>query len=219
MKNHGGVPGSVPEASIRAGYKRRYDLTILILTHAVLLPVLLLLWMIIPVLIWAGDRGPIFFRQKRTGKNGRTISILKFRTMVADAESAGPSWTTEDDPRVTRFGRILRRTALDELPGVLSIWKGDMSLVGPRALELEEHKVLEQQIEGFADRLRVTPGLTGLAQVYDRADDARVKFAYDLEYIQHMGAWLDTRLLFLSALNTMTGRWDKRTGKVSKRAS
>ena len=219
MINNGAVPGSVPDVAIRAGYKRRYDLTILILAHAVLLPVLLLLWIIIPVLIWSGDRGPIFYRQNRTGKNGRTISILKFRTMVTDADRAGPSWTTEDDPRVTRFGRILRRTALDELPGVLSIWKGDMSLVGPRALELEEHKVLEQQIEGFAERLKVTPGLTGLAQVYDRADDASVKFAYDREYIQHMGVWLDTRLLFLSALNSMTGRWDKRTGKVSKTAS
>jgi lipopolysaccharide/colanic/teichoic acid biosynthesis glycosyltransferase len=114
---------------------------------------------------------------------------------------------------VTPVGRILRRTALDELPELLSIWKGDMSLVGPRALDIEEHRVLEQQIEGFSDRLMVRPGLTGLAQVYDRQDDAVDKFSYDILYLKSMSPWLDTKLLVLSVLNTMSARWDKRAGK------
>jgi lipopolysaccharide/colanic/teichoic acid biosynthesis glycosyltransferase len=78
----------------------------------------------------------VFYQQKRVGRNGRIFTIRKFRTMIRDAESLGPAWATEGDPRVTRLGRLLRRTALDELPELLSIWKGDMSLVGPRALPL-----------------------------------------------------------------------------------
>ncbi len=133
--------------------------------------------------------------------------------MVPDADRMGPAWTTEGDPRVTRIGKLLRRTALDELPEVLSIWTGHMSLVGPRALDVEEQKGLEQQVPGFAERLRVRPGLTGLAQIYDRTDDADDKFHYDLEYLQHMGPWLDLKLLVLSVWNTLAGRWDQRGGK------
>ena len=137
------------------GYKRRFDLTVLVLAHMLLMPLWLLLWTIIPVLIWLSDRGPVFYKQKRVGKDGQVFTILKFRTMVPGAESTGPAWTTEGDPRVTRFGKLLRRMALDELPETLSIWKGDMSLVGPRALDLEEQRGLEQQIPGFAQRLQV----------------------------------------------------------------
>ncbi|MCH7622054.1 MAG: sugar transferase, partial [Chloroflexi bacterium] len=161
-----------------------------------------------------GDRGPVFYRQKRVGKNGRIITIVKFRTMVLDADRKGPAWTTDGDPRVTRVGKILRRTALDELPEVLSIWKRDMSLVGPRALDVEEHQSLEKQIPGFEGRLEVLPGLTGLAQVYDRSDDAHDKFRYDLEYLDRMSPWLDMRLLVLSLLNTLGARWDRRSGKA-----
>lgn len=197
------------------GYKRWFDLTILILAHLVLLPLWLALWTLIPLVIWLGDRGPIFYRQERAGRDGRPFSILKFRTMVPDAANRGPAWTTEGDPRVTRVGRILRRTALDELPEVLSIWKGDMSFVGPRALDVGEQKALESKVPGFDQRLRALPGLTGLAQIYDRTDDAAIKFRYDLEYVQRMGLWLDLRLMFLSVCNTVLGRWDKRSSKVA----
>lgn len=196
-------------------YKRIFDLTILVLAHVLLLPLWLLLWTIIPFLIWLGDGRPIFYKQKRTGKNGRVFILLKFRTMIADAELKGPPWTMEKDPRVTRVGKILRRTALDELPEIINIWKGDMSLVGPRALDVDEQQGLEKKVPGFAARLRVLPGLTGLSQVYDRNDTARGKFRYDLEYIQHMGPWLDLKLLILSVRNTLGAQWDRRDGKTA----
>jgi lipopolysaccharide/colanic/teichoic acid biosynthesis glycosyltransferase len=197
----------------RGVYKRTFDLSVLFLAHLLLLPLWVLLWTIIPLLIWFDDRGPVFYRQKRAGKDGAAFTILKFRTMVPDAYRKGPSWTEVKDPRVTRVGRLLRRTALDELPEVLSIWKGDMSLVGPRALDVEEYQVLEQQIPGFAQRQTVLPGLTGLAQVYDLTDNATAKFAYDLQYLRNMSPWLDLRLIFLSVWNTLTARWDIRIGK------
>ena len=198
---------------IRSSYKRPFDLTILILAHLLFLPLWLLLWTLIPIAIWLGDRGPIFYRQQRTGKDGRVFTIFKFRTMVPDAYQKGPAWTIENDVRLTRVGKFLRRTAMDELPGLWSIMKGDMSLVGPRALNVEEHKQLEQEIPGFEARLCVKPGLTGMAQVFDSADQAEDKLAYDLQYAEDMSLWLDAKLLILSVRNTITARWDRRVGK------
>ena len=202
----------------RGIYKRWYDITILVLSHTLLLPFWLLLWSVIPLLIWLGDRGPVFYKQERVGKDRRVFTVLKFRTMVTGADHQGPAWTTRDDWRVTRIGKVLRRTALDELPQILSIWKGDMSLVGPRPLNVAEQETLEQEIDGFAKRLSVRPGLTGLAQIYDRADNANDKFNYDLRYTRSMGPWLDTTLLTFSLWNTIVGRWDQRGGKVSDKA-
>ncbi len=204
--------GVVPE-NVRSAYKRPFDLTILILAHFVLLPLWFLLWTLIPLFIFLEHWGQVFYRQKRAGKDGKVFTVLKFGTMVPNADSLGPPWTDEGDPRITRVGRILRRTALDELPQILSIWKGDMSLVGPRALAAEEQKLLEAQIPGFKDRLKVRPGLTGLAQVYDHTDEAYTKLHYDLEYIARMNPLLDLKLLFLSIWNTLTVRWDRRHGK------
>ena len=135
--------------------------------------------------------------------------------MVTDAESRGPAWTTEGDPRVTRAGRMLRRTVLDELPAVLNIWKREMSFVGPRALDVEEQQSLEQVVPGFESRLQVLPGLTGLAQVYDPTDDAYDKFRYDSEYLLSMSPWLDLKLLVLSVRTTLVAKWDQRHGKPS----
>ena len=197
----------------RVAYKRWFDLAILILAHLALLPVWIVLWTMIPLVIWLGDRGPVFYRQKRVGKGGRIFTMLKFRSMVTGADRDGPAWTTEGDPRVTRVGKLIRRTALDELPELLSILKGDMSFVGPRALAVEEHKELEERIPGFAQRLQVLPGLTGLAQIYDYSDTASDKLSYDQEYIRRMGVWLDIRLMVISVFNTLFGRWDRRGGK------
>lgn len=108
--------------------------------------------------------------------------MLKFRTMVKNADKMG-IWKADNDPRVTSVGKILRRTAMDELPGLLNILKGDMSFVGPRALVVDEQKLLEKQIAGFEKRLSVRPGLTGLAQVYNAEDDPYKKLKLDLEYI------------------------------------
>lgn len=194
-------------------YKVWFDLTILVIAHISLFPIFLLLWITIPVLIRLGDRGPIFYKQERVGKNGKVIGLLKFRTMVINAEQRGPAWTTQGDPRITPIGRILRRTALDELPGVLSIWKRDMSLVGPRALAVAEQAKLEKDIPGFDRRLCMLPGLTGMAQVYDPTDDAEDKLSYDLKYLKCMGPALDLKLVTLSVLNTIGARWDRRDGK------
>ena len=200
---------------VRGLYKRPLDLAILLTSQVALLPLWPLLWVLIPLAIWLDDRGPIFFRQPRAGKDGRVFTMLKFRTMVRNAEELGPAWTIRADPRITRVGRLLRRTALDELPGLVAILRGDMSFVGPRSLALHEQRLLEAEVPGFAERLRVRPGLTGLAQVYDPMDDARTKLRYDLEYIRRMGVWLDLKLLFLSVSNSLTGRWDRRSGKAS----
>ena len=202
--------------SNQGAYKPWFDFAVLLIAHLLLLPLWLLLWGLIPLIIWLGDRGPVFYRHKRIGKDGKVFTVLKFRTMVPDAELKGPSWTTEGDPRVTRVGRLLRRTALDELPEILNICKGHMSLVGPRALDVEEHQALEQQIPEFSTRLRVRPGLTGLAQVYDRVDSASDKFRYDLDYLQRMSPWLDITILALSLRNTLAVRWDRRGGKPAE---
>lgn len=134
--------------------------------------------------------------------------------MVIDAEERGPAWTTDDDPRITRVGRILRRTALDELPQIICIWKGDMSFVGPRPLDLNEHYALEELIPEFEKRLQVRPGLTGLAQIHNKNDDPFEKFRYDMEYVRKLDLILDTRLILRSAWNTIIGQWDHRSGKI-----
>ena len=196
-----------------ASYKRPYDLAILLLALFLLLPIWILLATVIPIAIWLGDRGPIFYRQERAGTNGQVFTVVKFRTMIPTAHLVGPAWTEDRDPRITTVGRILRRTALDELPELLSIWKGDMSFVGPRALDVNEHLELEEKIKGFAARLKARPGLTGMAQVYDRKDDATNKLAYDVKYIENMSPILDTKLMILSVFNTIGARWDQREGK------
>jgi len=198
---------------MKHSYKRPFDITLLVTSHIVLFPVWLLIWGLIPLMVWLGDRGPIFFRQERLGKNGEVIAILKFRTMVQNAEQLGPAWNVDGDPRVTWVGHILRRTALDEVPSLLNILKGDMSFVGPRALDTQEHKLLEREIPGFVCRLQVVPGLTGLAQVYDKFDIAEDKLRYDLEYIERMSLRLDVYLILVSIKNTILARWDQRKGK------
>ncbi len=199
----------------KGAYKVWFDLSVLILAHALLLPLWLILWMVIPLVIWLDDHGPVFYRQQRMGKDGIPFNVIKFRTMVVDAENHGPAWTIDDDPRVTRVGRILRRTALDELPEIISIWKGDMSFVGPRALDLDEQRSLEKLMPGFEKRLQVRPGLTGLAQIFDKSDDPHEKYRYDMEYLQKLSPVLDARLLVLSVWNTLIARWDHRSGKIN----
>ena len=133
--------------------------------------------------------------------------------MVVDSDSKGPRWTLDNDKRITMIGKFLRRTALDELPGLISIWNGDMSFVGPRALDISEQNLIEQRIPGFALRLQVVPGLTGLAQVFDNMDVAEDKLRYDLEYINKMNLRLDLLLILLSVKNSFLAKWDNRHGK------
>ncbi len=187
--------------------KRAFDLVVLAAAHLLLLPVWVLLWTLIPLAIWLGDRGPILFRQPRYGKGGRVFTFLKFRTMVVGAEEQGLV-TAERDPRVTRVGRLLRRTALDELPQVLNILRGDMSFVGPRPLPTAMHDEALLEEPRFAERNRVVPGLTGVAQLYlPRHTHPSRRLRYDLWYARRVSLWLDVRLIAAAVLNTVTGSW------------
>lgn len=185
----------------------------MIAAHVALAPVWIILWTAIPLAIWLGDRGPVFYRQERAGRGGRVFTVRKFRTMVVDADRIGPVWTNENDPRITAVGRVLRKTALDELPQLLNIWRGDMSFIGPKPLAVEEQRQLEVRMPDFAKRLQVRPGLTGMAQVHNVGDAADQKLRYDLDYVEHMSLWLDISLVLLSIRNTLLGKWDTRGGK------
>jgi lipopolysaccharide/colanic/teichoic acid biosynthesis glycosyltransferase len=150
---------------------------------------------------------PLLYRQRRLGRAGRAFQITKFRTMTTDAESDGAAkWSTPDDPRVTRVGRLLRRARLDELPNLWSVLRGDMSMVGPRPERPEFVEQLERDVPFYRARLIVRPGLTGWAQVNvpygDSVRDATLKLEYDLYYIKHQSIWFDA-LILLRTVGTM----------------
>jgi lipopolysaccharide/colanic/teichoic acid biosynthesis glycosyltransferase len=177
------------------------------------------LWIVIAAAIWLGDRGPVFFRQARVGLDGRVFLAMKFRSMIPDAEArSGPVQAAEGDPRVTRIGRLLRATAMDELPQLWNILVGDMSFVGPRPLRPGEidiggdgRIIALEAIAGYADRHRVRPGLTGLAQVYAPRDLPRAgKFRLDRLYLRNAGVCLDLKLLLMSFWITGRGEWERR---------
>jgi lipopolysaccharide/colanic/teichoic acid biosynthesis glycosyltransferase len=146
----------------------------------------------------AGNRGPLLYRQERVGRRGEVFTILKFRTMVPSDEASG-SWTAEDDPRITRFGRVLRRTHVDELPQMANILRGDLSFVGPRPEQPRYVEQLDEHIPFYGLRHLVRPGLTGWAQVkYGYAgdeSDAMEKLQYDFYYLRHQGLSLDLRIV------------------------
>jgi lipopolysaccharide/colanic/teichoic acid biosynthesis glycosyltransferase len=179
------------------------------------------IWFVIAVLIKTEDGGPIFFSQERVGQGGREFRALKFRSMKTDAEAHGPMQSGEHDPRVTRIGGLLRATAMDELPQLWNIFRGDMSFVGPRALRPGEIEVNGrgsserlEDVPGFAARCGVRPGLTGVAQIYAPRDIVRRdKFRYDKVYIRRQSFWLDVRLILLSFWITFRGRWETRGKK------
>ena len=179
-----------------------------------LFPLLWPLWIIvifiIPILIWVEDRGPIFYSQKRIGKNKKVFKVYKFRTMIPDAEKiTGAVWSTKDDPRITKIGHLLRKTALDEIPQLLNIIRGEMSFVGPRAERPELHNEFTKTIPEFDERLKVTPGLSGLAQIsgsYDLEPSEKIKF--DIEYIEKMSLFFDLKIIILSVFNSIFARWD-----------
>lgn len=180
------------------------------------------LWGLFAVLIKLEDGGPIFFRQERVGLRGRIFMAMKFRSMRPDAEAGvGAVQAIAHDPRVTRIGRFMRATAMDELPQLWNILRGDMSFVGPRALrpgEIEAGKngILErlEDVPGFATRIQVRPGLTGIAQVYAPRDvPRRHKFRYDRIYVRRRSWWLDLRLILVSFWISVLGTWEARERK------
>jgi lipopolysaccharide/colanic/teichoic acid biosynthesis glycosyltransferase len=181
------------------------------------------LWLVIPIAIKIEDGGPIFFPQDRVGLRGRVFAALKFRSMRPNAEAlTGPVQATENDPRVTRVGRLLRATAMDELPQLVNILRGDMSFVGPRPLRPGEVDIRGdgqvtrlEEIPGYDERHGVRPGLTGLTQVFAPRDISRAsKFRLDRLYIRRASFWLDLRLILLSFWITARGTWEVRGRKV-----
>ena len=154
---------------------------------------------VVPVLIRCSGRGPVFFRQIRVGEGGELFEILKFRTMVPDAESGRAVWASENDPRATRIGNVLRKTRLDELPQLWNVIRGDMSIVGPRPERPEFLDVLGEHVPFWSRRDLLKPGITGWAQVHFAytADisGAATKLSYDLYYLKHRSLALDALIL------------------------
>lgn len=157
-------------------------------------------FLIIAFLIWNTDKGPIFYTQERLTKDGKIFRIYKFRTMIVDAEKkSGPVKAGEKDPRILPVGRFLRATRMDELPQLLNILKGDMSLVGPRPERPELAKVITKNIPEFEYRLKVKAGLTGYAQVHGRyCTTSYDKLKLDLTYIRNYSIWLDLKLILMT---------------------
>ena len=179
-------------------------------------------WLALAAAVKFEDGGPIFYRQERVGRGGRRFVALKFRSMRPDAEAlTGPVQASAHDPRVTRVGRWMRKTAMDELPQLWNILCGDMSCVGPRALrpgeieaDADGRLVALEDVPGFEHRVHVRPGLTGLAQIYARRDMARRhKFRYDRIYVERRSWMLDARLILLSFWISFLGTWEARGRK------
>ncbi len=191
--------------------KRTFDILVSSAALLVLAPMML----VMAVAIKATSPGPVFFRQQRTGRNERPFYVLKFRTMHEDAESRrdelahlnemdGPLFKVHDDPRVTNVGRFLRRTSLDELPQLLNVWKGDMSLVGPRPFVVAEASA----IEGWArKRFETRPGMTGLWQVSGRNELSHLELCrLDYLYVASWSLWWDMQILWRTPATIFRGR-------------
>ena len=185
--------GEVKTKPVYAFVKRAFDIAF----SLVLLVLLALPMAIIALIIKITSSGCVFYRQERLGLNGKKFDVIKFRTMRMDAEQEGVQWSLgDDDPRITPFGRVLRKTHLDELPQLWCILKGEMSVVGPRPERPVYYDRFEQYIHGFRERLKVKPGMTGLAQVrggyYLKPEE---KILYDVEYIKSRSVLLEVRIL------------------------
>ena len=175
--------------------RRALDVIGSLLLLAFALPLLLL----VAVLIKVDSTGPVLYRQSRVGLHGRIFTMLKFRSMRVDAEVAGPCWATDRDPRMTRIGAFIRATRLDEVPQLLNVLRGEMSLVGPRPERPHFVQQLAAIIPRYNERTHVLPGITGWAQInypYGASvEDARAKLAFDLFYINNRALLLDLRIL------------------------
>lgn len=180
--------------------KRLLDLLLSLAALVLLSPLLLL-----AALAVAADSGwPVLFRQTRVGRGGRHFQMLKFRSMVRHAQSIGPYYTESGDPRITRVGRVLRTLSIDELPQLLNVLRGDMSLVGPRP-DVPAQRALYTQ-EEWAERCAVRPGITGLAQALLRSEATQAqRTALDLRYVREQSLWLDLRILWWT-LGRLSGK-------------
>lgn len=190
-----------------AGYepfKRVLDVVAVIVTSPIALVLSGFAWLVVRI-----DAGsPVLFRQQRVGRNGEPFTVYKFRTMQLDAEAAGPRFAIERDDRVTRIGRFLRKSRIDELPQLWNVLRGDLSLVGPRPEQEAFVEAFAEKIPFYMHRHLVRPGLTGWAQVnhgYSDATDTEDKLAYDLYYAKHMSVWLDAQIIGKTIWTVVSG--------------
>ena len=188
-------------------FKRPFDIIMSLVGLIVSIP----LWIIIPVAILREDGRPVFFCDTRLSKNGRIFKQMKFRSMIKNVEEKlGVFAAVKDDPRVTKIGKFLRRTAFDELPQILNILKGDMSFVGPRPEKDVFAQRIQSELSNYNLRHTIRPGLTGMAQVYKKYDSPEdEKLYYDLEYVKNASLFLDLKLLFLSLFTSLRLGWEK----------
>jgi exopolysaccharide biosynthesis polyprenyl glycosylphosphotransferase len=187
--------------------RRIYDICFSILLLAVTLPFTPLIALIIKI----SSKGPVFFTQIRTGKDGKTFRAIKFRTMVTNAETNGPQWATKNDSRVTGAGRFLRKTRIDEIPQLINVLTNEMSLIGPRPERPKFVEELEKEIPFYKERLLVKPGLTGWAQVAGPAyggskEESLEKLQYDLYYIKNRSMALDISIVLKTVKTILTRR-------------
>lgn len=185
--------------------KRVIDVSAVLLSLPVVVPVCL----IIAALVRLDSAGPVLFWQDRVGQGGRVFRMVKFRSMHVEAEQHGAQFAQQNDARVTRVGRVLRKYRLDELPQLWNVLKGEMSLVGPRPEQVEFVRRFEEQIPFYQWRHRVKPGITGWAQVQQGyaagVEDTIQKLEYDLYYVKHLSLWLDLNIALRTVYTILTG--------------
>jgi len=188
-------------------FKRFMDLVLSVLFFITGMP----FYFIFGLLIKLNSKGPVLFKQTRTGLENNSFILYKFRSMRFNAEAdTGPVWTEQDDSRITKLGRFLRRFRLDELPQLLNVIKGDMSLVGPRPERPFFVEKLMEEFPSYVRRMKVRPGITGWAQIklpYDEHfDDVGEKLKYDSHYIENVSFWLDLKIIFKTIWVMMSGK-------------
>ncbi len=202
----GGLPLiSVQDVALRGWnltLKRAMDLLGAVVGLILLSPILLF----VAAMIRLDSRGPIFYVQERMGLDAKPFRVIKFRTMRQDAEKDGPGWTTENDPRKTRVGELLRRSNLDEFPQLINVLIGEMSLVGPRPERPVYVQQFRQSIPRYMERHREKAGLTGWAQINGLRGDTSIweRTKYDLWYIENWSLWLDIKIMIRTVLQTIT---------------
>lgn len=197
--------------------KRFLDVTASFLGLVLLSPLLLT----VSILIKIDSRGPVIFRQKRIGRNGKVFEIYKFRSMCVGAEKTGSGvYSGKDDARVTRIGKILRATSIDELPQLLNILKGEMSFVGPRP-PLTYHPWKYEEYTDFQKRMfEVRPGITGWAQVNGRKDvEWHKRIELNIWYVDHMSLLLDIKIMFMTAFKVLTNADNENSGATVNKST
>jgi len=192
-------------SSIYKGVKRVVELSIAI----ILFVPATVIGLIIAISIILDSKGPVFFIQERVGQKGKPFKLIKFRTMDNNSETNGPQFAEENDSRVTRVGKFLRKTRLDELPQLINVIRGDMSFVGPRPEQIPFARQFEEKIPYYSLRYSLKPGLTGWAQINrgytSGLDDTKEKLEYDLFYLRYESPWLDLLIVFKTLKIVLTG--------------